>query len=172
VDPIELQPAGMAAFVAGADPQPDAIDVADQEDDGTRAWMINTDETHSPGATQRFLEKNVAAVWGYDDGPAMLQRGARTGDTIYAYSNGEGIVARGTIVDDTVVQATPADAVIPQCTDGNEWHLRVKWDPPLKPPLPNALVRSKTGAGLPVRNSFCRLWDRKVRTFLEQKTTA
>jgi hypothetical protein len=45
--------------------------------------MINTDETHSPGATQRFLEKNVAAVWGYNDGPAMLQRGARTGDIIF-----------------------------------------------------------------------------------------
>jgi hypothetical protein len=146
--------------------------VGGYEDKGPHVWMINTDEAHSPGATKRFLEKGVAAIWGYDDGPARLQRGAKLGDTIYAYSNGHGIVARGAIVGEDVVQATPDDAVIPQCKDGNEWHLRVKWEPALTIPVANADVRSKTGTGLPVRNSFCRLWDAKVQSFLEQGAKA
>ena len=61
-----------------------------------------------------------------------------------------------------------------RCLDrhGNEWHLRVTWAPPLKTPISNADVRSKTGVGLPVRSSFCRLWDSKVQSFLEQRAKA
>jgi hypothetical protein len=33
----------------------------------------------------------------------------------------------------------------------------------------SADVRLSTGAGLPVRNTCCRLWDEKVRTFLDKR---
>jgi hypothetical protein len=166
VEPTELRPAGAREPADVSADFAESTESSAETDDGTQVWMINTDEAHSPGATQRFLEKGVAAVWGYEDGPAVLQRGVRTGDAIYAYSNGHGIVARGTIANEDVVQATPENAVIPQCKDGNEWHLRVTWAPAFKTPVANSDVRAKAGIGLPVRNSFCRLWDKKVQAFL------
>lgn len=139
-------------------------------DGGKPVWMINTDETHSPGAHGRFVQSGVAAIWGYPDGPATLQQGAKAGDTIYAYLNERGIVARGTVVDGEVIQAPPGTTVFPEATDdGNEWHLRVEWKP-LPTPISNAEVRLATRAGLPVRNSFCRLWNEKVRAFLEKQS--
>lgn len=171
VEPIELPPAGTPALNVMREGD-ELTEDGDSDDVAPHVWMINTDEAHSAGATQRFLDMGVAAIWGYDDGPARLQRGAKIGDAIYAYSNGQGIVARGTIAGEDVVQATPADAVIPQCKDGNEWHLPVKWEPALKTPISNLDVRSKTGMGLPVRNSFCRLWEPKVQSFLEKRAKA
>ena len=128
-------------------------------------WMINTDETHSPGAHERFVKKGVAGIWGYPDGPKTLQLGASAGDTIYAYLSGTGIIARGTIVDGEVRQATPETSVIPECKDQNEWQLATNWTA-LPRAISNSEVRKEAGAGLPVRNTFCRLWNGNVRKYL------
>ena len=139
--------------------------------DGKSVWMINTNETHSPGAHARFVQAGVAAIWGYPDGPATLQQGAQAGDTIYAYLNGTGIIACGTIVDGQVRPAPAGTTLFPEATDdGNEWHMSVEWKP-LPRPISAADVRLATGAGLPVRNTFCRLWNENVRTFLEKRTS-
>jgi hypothetical protein len=47
--------------------------------------------------------------------------------------------------------------------------MSVEWKP-LPSPISTADVRLATGAGLPVRNTFCRLWNENVRTFLEKRT--
>jgi hypothetical protein len=39
----------------------------------------------------------------------------------------------------------------------------------LPKPIKVAEIRSAAGAGLPVRNTFCRLWNPKVREFLEKR---
>ena len=153
VEPVDLAPAG----------EPTGVDQG-----GERTWLINTDETHSPGAWQRFLDRGVAAIWGYTDGPKTLQQGAKAGDTIYAYLNGRGIVACGEVVDGDVHKAGKGESVFPECRDDNEWHLQVEWTPVPEGghPVSNREVRKATGAGLPVRNTFCRLWNPKVRETL------
>jgi hypothetical protein len=155
VEPIDLAPSGQRRE------DPPAHE---------RVWMINTDETHSPGAWPRFLKRGVAAIWGYPDGPATLQAGVQEGDVIYAYQNGVGIVGRGVAKTGEVTHAPSGRSVIPECKDGNEWHLPVDWSavPAGKKPMTNREVRQKTGAGLPVRNTFCRLWNPDVRRVLNE----
>lgn len=152
VDPVDLAPAGEESASAGEE----------------RVWMINTDETHSKGAWKRFLEKGVAAIWGYPTQAATIDRGAQAGDTIYAYLNGRGIVARGEVVDGEVVNvAESVGSVFPECEDDNEWHLAVNWTQvPGGGAVSNREVRKAVGAGLPVRNTFCRLWNSDVRAYL------
>jgi len=138
-----------------------------------RVWMVNTDETHSPGSTATVLQAGVAAIWGYPDYGKTLQKGARAGDVIYAYKNGVGIVARGVVEDGEVYQAEPGDSVFPQCKDGNEWHLRVAWEtvPDGLKRVSNSEARKRAGSGLPVRNTFCRLWNGAVRALLAERWT-
>ncbi len=156
VEPVDLAPVGEALGT---------------ERDGGRAWLVNTDETHSPGAWQRFLERKVAAIWGYADGPKTLQQGAKPGDIIYAYLDGRGIVVRGVVVDGDVRKVADGASVFPECGNDNEWHLEVEWIPVPEgmPPVSNREVRQTTGVGLPVRNTFCRLWNPKVRDLLTSK---
>jgi hypothetical protein len=148
------------------------IDLTDGETEppatGHTVWMINTDETHCPGSTKHFLEKGVAAIWAYQDGPATLSKGAKAGDAIYAYQNGVGIIARGQLQDDNVRKATDENRVFPS-HDGNEWNLAVKWTN-LKRPISNSEIRKIAGAGLPVRNTFSRLHNPKVRELLEKRS--
>ena len=133
-----------------------------------RAWLVNTDETHSPGATERLLEKGLAAIWGYPDEAKILERGWAPGDVVFAYKNGAGIVAKGEVVDGKVSRADHENSVFPECTDGNEWHLKVDWTLPQKEgdAISNSEVRSSTGKGLPVRNTVARLWDKRVVDYL------
>ena len=135
---------------------------------GERVWFFNTDDTHSLGATKRILDGDVAAVWGYPDGPRILQK-AEVGDTVFAYQNGVGVVARGQVVDGRVKPAKKEQSVFPECDDTNEWHLEVKWVPlpDGREELSSSKVRKATGAGLPIRNTFCRLWNDKVVAHLE-----
>ncbi len=157
VEPIELAPSGELA-------------TGDAED---RAWLINTDETHSPGAWKRFLEHDVAGIWGYPNHGATLEKGARAGDTVYAYLNGRGIIAMGEVVDGDVLNvAESSGSVFPECKDDNEWHLAVKWTPLGDGrAVSNREVRETAGAGLPVRNTFCRLWNPAVREYLASRWT-
>lgn len=155
VEPIDIAPVGSVTA----------------DSNGDRAWMINTDETHSPGAWRRFLEAGVAAIWGYPTYAATLDQDARPGDTIYAYLNGRGIIAQGTVVDGEVRPVEESvGSVFPECRDGNEWHLAVEWTPlPDGRAVSNREVREEAGAGLPVRNTFCRLWNPKVREYLASR---
>ena len=152
VDPVVLAPQGEAAAAAG----------------GVRTWMINTDETHSPGAWKMFLEKGVAGIWGYPTLGKTLDQGAQAGDTIYAYLNEKGIIARGIVQDgDPVNVAESTESVFKECKDGNEWHLSVEWTPLASGgAVSNREVREAAGTGLPVRNTFCRLWNARVREYL------
>jgi hypothetical protein len=134
-------------------------------------WLINTDETHSPGSWQRFLDKGVAGIWGYDDGARTLQQGAELGDAIFAYRNGHGVIARGVIRYPKVRQiVNREESLFPGCEDGNEWHIGVDWQkvPEGRGAVSNSEIRAATGAGLPVRNTFCRLWNPKVRAALDK----
>lgn len=155
VEPVDLAPSGEKPVPAAGD----------------TAWMINTDETHSPGAWKRFLEHGVAGIWGYPTFGATLDQGAQAGDTIYAYQNGRGIIATGKIEDAAIRPASESGvSVFPECKDGNEWHLAVEWTPvPGGRAVSNRDVREAAGAGLPVRNTFCRLWNPKVREYLASR---
>lgn len=155
VEPMELAPAGELGKADGDE----------------RAWLINTDETHSRGAWQRFLESGVAAIWGYPNHGATLEKGARAGDTIYAYVNGRGIIAKGEILDSEVLNVTESTgSVFKECPDDNEWHLSVKWTPLAEGgAVSNREVREAAGAGIPVRNTFCRLWNPAVRDYLASR---
>jgi len=153
---------------------PIRLDPSGQEDvvPGKQVWMVNTDETYTPGAYRKFLEKGVLGIWGYQDGPRTLQQGAMNGDVVYAYLNGVGIISRGTIVDAEVYQATRDDSLFDECpADDNEWHMRIDWksNPKGLESVSNAEVRKATGLGLPVRNSFCRLRQSKVIEYLETR---
>lgn len=155
VKPTELAPAGELGTDGGDE----------------RVWLINTDETHSPGAWRRFLEHGVAGIWGYPNHGAPLEKGARVGDTVYAYLNGRGIIARGEVSDSDILNVTESTAsVFPESKDDNEWHLVVKWTPLTSgEAVSNREVREAAGAGLPVRNTFCRLWNPKVRDYLASR---
>lgn len=98
---------------------------------GERILFVNTDERHSEGATDRMLDSNVAAVWGSSgaQGRKLRSRKVVAGDVVYAYVSGMGARARGVVVDGEVYQAPKEQSVFPECTDGDEWHLRVNWTP-------------------------------------------
>ncbi|MBI4957431.1 MAG: hypothetical protein HY908_35815 [Myxococcales bacterium] len=125
-----------------------------------RSWLVVLDE---PGGHRRFIERQVAAVWGHADGPAVLDQGVQPGDVVYAYELGVGVVARGIVMDHEIRCAAAEESVFPACRDGNEWQLRVEWIVvPGKQPLRHAEVRRHAGAGLPVRTPFGRLWRAEV----------
>lgn len=153
VEPVRLDPEAIAGNEDGLGAE--------------QVWMINTDETHCPGAYQRFLDVGVAAIWGFPDHETTLDQGARPGDTIYAYRNGMGIIARGLVDDGRPRPADKSTTVFNEYESGNEWYIRVKWTP-LSAPITNATVREGTGTSLPVRNTFCRLWNPGVRRFLQR----
>jgi len=133
-----------------------------------RVWFFNTDETYNPGAWKSLLERNVLGVFGYPTGARTLQQGAQAGDLVYAYRNVVGIIAKGTIVSGDIYRAPEGESVFDHCKDGNEWHMKVDWTA-LSRPIPNAQVRKATGAMLPVRNTFCRLWKPDVRGMLAKQ---
>ena len=131
-----------------------------------RSWLLVLDE---PGVHRRFIEQQVAAVWGHFDGPVVLQQGVQPGDVVYAYELGVGVVLRGIVMDLEIRRAEPDEGVFPACQDGNEWQLRVEWiPPPRNKPLKHAVVRRETGAGLAVRTTFSRLWRGEVCRALAQ----
>ena len=134
-----------------------------------RAWMVNTGATWVQGADELFVERGVAAIWDYPDGPKTLDQGAQAGDPVYAYQNGRGIIAAGRVVDGQVYQAKKEESVFPGTSGENEWHLKVEWTV-VDPPISNSTVREAAGAGLPVRNTFCRLWNAAVRKELAKRT--
>jgi hypothetical protein len=135
-------------------------------------WFFNTNETHSPGAYRKMFARNVAAIYGYPNGPRNLQ-GARAGDRIFAYVNQEGLRAVGVVIDGEVV---PGSGIF---VDGrgkqlpNEFHLKVRWEA-IVPPGKAISAKSvtKVGRSLPVRSTFGKLYDGKVAVLLEEELRA
>ena len=91
-------------------------------------WIFNTNETYSKGAYKKMFASNVAAIYGYKNGPRNLQ-GNSVGDTILAYVNQQGIMAIGTVLDEAVV---PGVGIFFDKDTGqqvpDEYHIQVKWD--------------------------------------------
>lgn len=149
------------------EPDQDAQEQGNQQ----RVWHINTDETHSKGAWKRFIEKNVIGIWGYPDGAKVLQKGAKPGEKIYAYLNGKGVIAQGVIKSGEIFNPESSSSIFPECKDGNEWHMEVEWTPkkPSSTAISNSFVRKNTDVGLPIRNTFCRINNKKVIVFLDKQ---
>jgi hypothetical protein len=112
-------------MIDGVTSSPETPEVSDEQG-WAGHWIFNTNETNAPGAYKRMFENNVAAVYGYDDGPNMLE-GSEAGDKIMAYVNKQGLKALGTIKDSEVKKGEG----IFLDEDGNqqpgEYHLEVDW---------------------------------------------
>jgi len=98
---------------------------------------------------------NVAAIYGYENGPRNLQ-GSAVGNTILAYVNQKGIIAIGKVLDEVVVPGvgTFSDKETGQQVP-DEYHIKVEWD--VKKSPVNDEVAKKIGYNLPVRTVFGKL---------------
>lgn len=158
--PVEFIPFNILADEHG---QPRLLDIQGVEDtpelvstESTwkRHWIFNTNETNAKGAYQKMFEKNVAAIYGYDDGPKRLQ-GSTAGDTILAYVNRKGIKAIGKVVSGKVLPGSGIflDKEGHQLPD--EYHLEVEWT--LVNQAMTQKEASEIGYNLPVRTVFGKL---------------
>jgi hypothetical protein len=138
-------------------------------------WIFNTNESYGPGAYARMFERNVAAVYGYANGPANLE-GSKPGNRVFAYVNRQGLRALGTVVDGSV---HPGEGIFfrdgRQCPD--EYYLQVNWD--LVLPEDQALSACEArelGYELPVRSVFARLKNgpkaRKLEMTMRQRISS
>jgi len=120
-----------------------------------RHWIFNTNETYSKGTYEKMFASNVAAIYGYKNGPRNLQ-GSSVGDTILAYVNQQGIMAIGTVLDEEVVPGVGIffDETGQQVPD--EYHIKVEWDVKDNSPVTNGEAK-KIGYNLPVRTVFGKL---------------
>ncbi|WP_338655209.1 hypothetical protein V6B14_03570 [Sporosarcina psychrophila] len=119
-----------------------------------RHWIFNTNETHSPGAYEKMFDRNVAAIYGYENGPRNLQ-GSSVGDIILAYVNKKGLMAIGEVLDDKV---EPGEGIFFDETGQqlpDEYHIKVKWNDKVSP-VTNGEAK-KIGYNLPVRTVFGKL---------------
>ena len=132
-------------------------------------WIFNTNETNAPGAYKRMFEKNVAAIYGYPNGPANLE-GAATNDKVLAYVNQQGLQAIGTILGPQVRSGNGVfvDSDGKQLPD--EYHLDVRWEvvPPERA-ISSREVGAQFGYSLPVRSVFAKLHRGSVAMRLEQE---
>jgi hypothetical protein len=116
-----------------------------------------------------MFEKNVAAIYGYPNGPANLE-GAAANDKVFAYVNQQGLRAVGTVLDPEVKWGTGVfvDGSGKQLPD--EYHLPVRWDVvPSELAITAADVATQFGYNLPVRSVFAKLHRGSVATRLEQE---
>jgi hypothetical protein len=132
-------------------------------------WIFNTNETDAPGAYKKMFENNVAAIYGYDDGPNMLE-GAEEGDKIMAYVNGQGLKALGIIKDS---EAKKGEGIFLD-EDGNhqpgEYHLEVDWEIILPDDKSITSRQSKEmGYNLPLGLTFGNLFQGKLAKKIEKR---
>lgn len=132
-------------------------------------WIFNTNETYAPGAYERMFERNVMAIYGYENGGANLT-GANAGEKVFAYVNRHGLRALGEIRDSKV---KPGSGVFVD-KDGNqepdEYHVAVDWKIIL--PKESAISNSQAssmGYSLPIRTVFGHLWRGQLATKLEEE---
>jgi len=102
-----------------------------------------------------MFDRNVAAIYGYENGPRNLQ-GSSVGDTTLAYVNQKGLMAIGEVLDEKVV---PGVGIFLDKETGqqlpDEYHIKVKWNVKASP-VTNGEAK-KIGYNLPVRTVFGKL---------------
>ena len=145
-------------MVEGTKSSPETPEISEKsEEEWAGHWIFNTNESHGSGAYKKMFDRNVAAIYGYGDGPKRLE-GANTGDIVMAYVNQQGLRAMGKIIDPDVKKGKG----IFLDDDGNqkpeEYHLNVEWEIILN--KDNALTASQAkdiGYNLPYRVSFGKM---------------
>ena len=135
--------------------------------------FINTDEKHSPGSASRMIAAGVAAVWG-DNGKQYRKLKASNpepGDVIYAYQSGVGAIARGVVEDGRIYQAPMPDPVFPECKDGDDWHMKVRWTrlPNGRAAVSPAQVRADIGVQMSSPQSYYRKRQRSLIRYLDRQ---
>ena len=132
-------------------------------------WIFNTNETHAPGAYKIMFERNVAAIYGYPNGPLNLE-GASINDTVFAYVNRQGIRAFGTILDAEVRTGAGVFVDSGGHQPADEYHLSVRWNVlPEDDAISAAQEATQFGYKLPVRSVFAKLQRGSIAEKLEQE---
>lgn len=145
-------------MVEGTKSNPETPEISKKNDEEWAGhWIFNTNESNDSGAYKKMFDRNVAAIWGYDDGPKRLE-GTNSGDIVMAYVNKQGLRAMGKVIDPKVKKGE--DIFLDE--EGNqrpeEYHLSVDWEIILKED--NALTASQAkniGYNLPYRVSFGKM---------------
>ncbi|MFK2825233.1 hypothetical protein QYG89_05980 [Bacillus sp. B190/17] len=120
-------------------------------------WIFNTNESYGKGAYKRMFEKNVAAIYGYDNGSRNLE-GSSTGDSILAYVNKKGICAVGKVINGEVKEGQGIFINADGEQQPDEYHLQVEWE--VIVPENQGITSSEAarlGYNLPVRTVFGKL---------------
>jgi hypothetical protein len=144
-------------------------DLTSDADSWAGHWIFNTNETHAPGAYKRMFEKDVAAIYGYANGPANLE-GAAANDKVFAYVNQQGLRAIGTVLDPQVIGGSGIFIGDDGKQLADEYHLKVQWEfVPPESAISAADVATQFGYSLPVRSVFAKLHRGSVALRLEQE---
>jgi hypothetical protein len=132
-------------------------------------WIFNTNEKNNPGAYERMFERNVAAIWGYPNGPANLE-GAATGDKVFAYVNQQGLRAIGNVQDPQVRAGTGIFLDDEGKQEPDEYHLKVEWQVvPADRAITSSDAATQYGYKLPVRSVFAKLHRGSLALQLESE---
>ena len=135
------------------------IDMARDDESWAGHWIFNTNETNAPGAYERMFNLGVIAIFGYPNGGKNFDRGARSGDKVFAYVNKQGLRALG-LINDPIVK--PGEGIFLD-ENGNqqpeEYHLKVKWTDILleEEAVSSSEAESKFGYRLPIRTVFGKM---------------
>lgn len=138
-----------------------------EEDQWAGHWIFNTNEKYCPGAYEGMFERQVIAIYGYENGGANLE-GASPGQKVFAYVNGQGIRALGEIGDKLVKEGTGIFLDEDGVQLPKEYHLSVNWKVVLS--ADQAVSNSESSAmgySLPVRTVFGRLHRGRLAGQLE-----
>lgn len=133
-------------------------------------WIFNTNEAYGPGAYHRMFQRNMAAVYGYPNGPQNLE-GSRKDDLVLAYVNQQGLRAVGRVVDGHV---TSGDGIFLDANGAQqpaEYHLAVKWEAlvDVSRALSAREATTAFGYNLPVRSVFGKMHQGKRAASLEKE---
>ncbi|MGI9043936.1 MAG: hypothetical protein ACR2GK_07390 [Gemmatimonadaceae bacterium] len=136
-------------------------------------WIFNTNESYAPGAYQRMFERNVAAIYGYPNGPQNIE-GARKDDLVLAYVNQQGLRAVGRVVDGHVASGEGVFLDASGAQQPGEFHLAVRWEALVNPAHAISAREASTTFGyiLPVRSVFGKLHHGKRAAALEKELRA
>lgn len=118
-----------------------------------RDRFFNTNEKNAPGAYKKMFDQGVIAIYGYANGPSILE-GSAADQRVFAYVSGRGLMAVGRIVDGQVI---PGNTVFKQSL---EYHVRVTWETIVADDevVTQREVNEKFGYGLPRSGSvFCEM---------------
>jgi hypothetical protein len=143
--------------IDGVTSNPETPDISEKNEEWAGHWIFNTNESYGPGAYKKMFKNNVAAIWGYDDGPKRLE-GSEAGDIIMAYVNKQGLRALGTIKDSEVKKGMGIFLDEEGNQKPEEYHLEVEWEIIL--PEEKALTVSQAkeiGYNLPYRVTFGKM---------------